>query len=158
MSYAPSLSNLDRQVSRVPANSPNGSDRFVSLPGASTNTVHASQMVVPNGTTSESVLIGQLPHLVASTFAKLAATWRESTSHLSRVQLMVADSNYLAIAAMGREVVPLILRDLDENGGYWYPLLEVLTKERPETSQERKSRAGMKLAWLRWGRSHGYVA
>ncbi len=84
--------------------------------------------------------------------------WRQNTADLSRVQAIVADSNYLAIATLGQSALPLILVELRDRGGYWFPLLEALTGESPETDVERKTRAGMREAWLRWGRARGYLS
>lgn len=90
-------------------------------------------------------------------FDTYVARWRDNTADLSRVQAIVADSNYLAIATMGRPALPLILAELRDRGGYWFPLLEALTGESPESDDERQSRVGMREAWLRWGRAHGYL-
>lgn len=91
-------------------------------------------------------------------FATLNAMWRENTVDSSRVQSKVADRNYLAIAALGRDALPLILEELRDNGGYWFPLLEALTGEAPESAEESESREGMRQAWLRWGRQSGLVS
>jgi hypothetical protein len=91
-------------------------------------------------------------------FATLAARWRENTEDVSLVALVASNVDYLRIIALGGRVVPLILQDLQERGGYWYPALEALTGASPATPEERESRAGMRQAWLRWGRERGLVA
>ena len=103
-------------------------------------------------------LPAEVPDALRRQFTTLVSKWRENTADLSRVQAIVADSNYLAIATLGRPAVPLILAELRDQGGYWFPLLEALTGEQPESDDERTSRAGMREAWLRWGLAHGYLS
>src|SRR5215216_6068977 len=97
----------------------------------------------------------EVPDSLRRQFRALVSKWRDNTADLSRVQAIVADSNYLAIATLGRPALPLILAELRDRGGYWFPLLEALTGESPESEDERQSKAGMREAWLRWGRAHG---
>jgi hypothetical protein len=91
-------------------------------------------------------------------FAILAARWREETADLSRLELKVSDPNYLGIVAIGERAVPFILADLRDNGGYWFPALEAITGEAPETEDERSTRQGLRTAWLRWGSERGLIA
>ncbi len=91
-------------------------------------------------------------------FADLAARWREQTADLSRLELMVSDPNYLGIVAIGERAVPFILADLRDNGGYWFPALEAITGEAPETQEEGATRKGLRTAWLRWGAERGLIA
>ena len=64
-----------------------------------------------------------VPGFLRKEFDAHVIRWRENTVDLSRVQAIVADSNYLAIATMGRLALPLILAELRDRGGYWFPLL-----------------------------------
>lgn len=94
---------------------------------------------------------------MADDFAALAAMWRERTAGCSSVAAVVADDAYREIIAMGWDVVPEILRELRDGGGYWYPALAVITKASPATAEERRTMGGMRAAWLRWGRERGMV-
>ena len=90
-------------------------------------------------------------------FRTLSTRWKENTADLSRVQQAVSDHNYLAIIALGYAAVPFILQELQTNGGYWFPALEAITGEEPESQRERETIGGMKRAWLRWGYERGIL-
>jgi len=97
------------------------------------------------------------PEDTASVFARLASEWHTATDDCSLSSQILSDSRYLRLIGMGRKVVPLILADLRDNGGFWYPALEAITGESPELPDERISRRGMRNAWLRWGHEHGII-
>ena len=88
---------------------------------------------------------------IEARFNEFARRWHESTDDLSTVQRIISDPNYVAIIALGRDVVPLILDDLRANGGYWFTALTQLTGESPESEEDLQSRNDMRLAWLNWG-------
>jgi hypothetical protein len=58
---------------------------------------------------------------------------------------------------MGEPVIPLILHDLQERGGDWYPALRAITNVSPVSPGDRGNVARMNEAWLKWGRKHGYL-
>jgi hypothetical protein len=93
-----------------------------------------------------------------SRFRKLAARWRDRVADSSRVDRMIADPDYLAMAAMGPRALPWVLEELRDRGGYWFPILEAFTGRQLGTQEERGSRKLLREAWLPWGRENGYIS
>ncbi len=91
-------------------------------------------------------------------FQTLADEWRRDTARLSLASDKVKHPAYQRIISMGRPAVPLILRDLDEHGGFWYNALESLADgSTPVRPQDRGNVKKMKAAWLQWGRDNGFI-
>jgi hypothetical protein len=90
-------------------------------------------------------------------FRALAGQWRRETMLLSSASKIASHPAYRRIIDMGDAAVPLILRDLKQNGpGHWFVALRKITGENPV----KKSIAGdlkrMTEAWLAWGKKEGY--
>ena len=90
-------------------------------------------------------------------FAALANRWHEETDFLSSPSSITNNYNYLKILSMGKRVIPMILEDLKERGGLWYPALRILSEEDPVPIEARGDVEQMKKAWLQWGRERGYI-
>jgi hypothetical protein len=90
-----------------------------------------------------------------SRFRQLADTWSEETGDSSFIQTKVRHPAYQQIIALGPEVVPLILRELEESPAHWFWALAAITGENPvpATSTFREAVA----AWLSWGRDRGLI-
>ncbi len=88
-------------------------------------------------------------------FAALAEEWRQETMFFSSTSAIVSSFAYYRIIGLGRAVVPLILRDLQEHGGHWFLALRALTGENPVAPEVAGSMKKMTQAWLEWGRQHG---
>lgn len=89
------------------------------------------------------------------TFRRLADEWRNETIMYSLVLQKTAHPAYLRIIEMGEKAVPLILREIQERGGYWFVALSAISGEdpvRPGSDYEQAVQA-----WLRWGKDKGYV-
>ena len=89
-------------------------------------------------------------------FLELAATWkRERGPHSSSARLCDHPA-YRAIVALGPEVVPLLLRELERAPDHWFRALHALTGADPVAPESRGKLPEMAAAWLRWGRQQGY--
>jgi hypothetical protein len=88
-------------------------------------------------------------------FADMADEWEEATAISSRVEQMIEHPLYKEIISLGRSVVPLILRRMRDDPGYWSSALEELTGENPVPSGAHSLKAAAK-AWIEWGRQKGY--
>lgn len=89
---------------------------------------------------------------VSQTFDRLATRWRNETAYISSIPDLVMHPSYQAILRLPKdEVIPLILRELRDNGGFWYPALHSLTEENPVDQSELGNIKKMKNAWLEWG-------
>lgn len=89
-------------------------------------------------------------------FRQLAKQWKEETAHYSKMEQVISHPAYRRVIAMGERAVPLILRDLELNGGRWSHALREITKMNPATEGMRGKVQKIRDAWLKWGRENGF--
>lgn len=89
-------------------------------------------------------------------FSLHADRWKRDTVFLSDVNKITSHPSYLHIVSMGREVLPFILKDLQQHGGLWFTALEKITKHeiRPTKAGDIKS---LSRLWVLWGQLQGYL-
>jgi hypothetical protein len=58
---------------------------------------------------------------------------------------------------MGPAVVPLLLRDLEENRTHWFCALREITGANPIPGPAAGNITQMVEAWLQWARKNGYL-
>ena len=90
-------------------------------------------------------------------FHALADRWHEATDVLSSPSRITSHPAYLEIVGMGATAIPLILRDLQQRGGAWYPALRAITGASPVPRDVRGDVQRMTAAWLQWGRERQYI-
>src|SRR5438128_1890379 len=89
-------------------------------------------------------------------FLALAARWkRERGPHSSSARLAEHPA-YQEIIALGPEVVPLLLRELEREPDHWFRALHALTGADPVPPASRGKLPEMAKAWLQWGRERGH--
>jgi hypothetical protein len=89
-------------------------------------------------------------------FLELAATWkRERGPHSSSARLTDHPA-YQQLIALGPEIVPLLLRELERSPDHWFRALHALTGADPVAPESRGKMREMAEAWLRWGHEQGY--
>ena len=88
-------------------------------------------------------------------FRQLAAQWKAETAGHSSPRAITGHPAYQQIIEMGPPAVPLILQDLAENGGWWYPALRALTGANPVPESAKGRPPQNDAAWLEWGRANG---
>ena len=88
-------------------------------------------------------------------FDILAKQWREETAHLSVIFRKAMHPAYQRIIGMGEKAIPLILREMQERGGYWFWALNAITGEDP--AQPSASYKEAVRTWLNWGKEHGHI-
>jgi hypothetical protein len=93
---------------------------------------------------------------LAKRFAALAKRWKKETLHHSRMDKVAAHPAHREIIAMGEKAVPLILADLEKDGGAWFMALREITGASPVPHEDRGIVKKMAAAWLAWGRAKGY--
>jgi hypothetical protein len=94
----------------------------------------------------------------AERFNRLAAEWQRETHLSSKIKDKVAHLAYQKIIGMGPAAIPLILKDLNDNGpNHWFSALHAITEENPVPQDQRGNIVGMTEAWLQWGRKKGYL-
>jgi hypothetical protein len=89
-------------------------------------------------------------------FGRLADTWHRASAHHSSGAIRYNHPAYQAIIALGRPVVPLLLRDLERTRRHWFVALKAVTGADPVSPADAGRVARMTEAWLRWGRENGY--
>lgn len=97
------------------------------------------------------------PVELSQAFQDLAREWREQSKYMSDTRRMSLLPSYQRIIGMGPAVLPLILAELERNGGHWFWALEAITGEDPVPAEERGRIPKMAAAWLDWGRRHGQI-
>jgi hypothetical protein len=95
------------------------------------------------------------PNDLARLFQENARKWKEETWMLSSITDKVQDPAYVGIIALGPQVVPLILAELQTEPGYWFWALQMITREDPVLADADFDEAVE--AWLEWGRAKGYL-
>jgi len=91
-------------------------------------------------------------------FRRLASRWREETMKLSSTHQITSTFTYQALCAMGKEVLPLIFREIEGGAGHWFTALRAINyPENPVRPQDVGNRQKMTEAWLQWASEHGYT-
>jgi hypothetical protein len=90
-------------------------------------------------------------------FRKLVANWQAEVAALSSTTARVQHPSYLAIVALGPDVVPLLLRELEQRPNHWFAALKSLTGADPVPRPDRGRIGPMTEAWITWGKEHGYL-
>jgi hypothetical protein len=71
---------------------------------------------------------------------------------------MASHPAYQEIIGMGQKVVPLLLTELKRKPDFWFVALREITGENPVPPESAGRIEEMARAWLKWGRSKGYIA
>ncbi len=89
-------------------------------------------------------------------FNELVKKWKEETLAMSSLTDICTDRNYQRIIALGKQAIPLILKELEKESGHWFWALEVLIdeNENPITPDIANDFLKTKEAWIRWGREN----
>ena len=90
-------------------------------------------------------------------FNKLAAKWKEETGVFGTTYQKIINDAYLDIIALGKDVVPFILKDLENGPAHWHTALKALTKENPVPDEDLNKSKKIRESWLAWGRDNNFV-
>ena len=104
-------------------------------------------------------MIGYKP-LVTDTqakFERLASEWKHETAHLSSPDMIAEHRAYQEIIGMGKEAIPLILRDLEDSQAQWFWALRSIARESPVRPEDRGDVHAMTVAWLDWGKDRRHI-
>ncbi len=97
-----------------------------------------------------------LPETLANKFQRLANAWTAAVGHLSSSSKRENHPIYKEIIALGPDLIPLLLADLDKNQRHWFTALSALTGPDPVPVEDAGKILKMSDAWLRWGKENGY--
>ena len=96
------------------------------------------------------------PSAVESRFRQLESIWTAETGFLSSYTEIVQHPSFKQIIGLGKPVVPLMLKDLEERPRLWVWALPEITDANPVPADDAGNIAKMTEAWLRWGKANGY--
>ena len=88
-------------------------------------------------------------------FQRLVAQWHKERGATSSISKMAMCPSYQRIVADGKRFIPLILRQLENEGDepdQWFWALRVITGADPVPDAARGDIVQMALAWLDWAR------
>ena len=94
---------------------------------------------------------------VEERFRVLVDQWRKDTALSSSVTNDHAHPAYLKILVMGKPALPLILKELRENGGNWFLALRLIADHDPVPEAHAGMVKKMREDWIAWGRQRGYL-
>ena len=94
-------------------------------------------------------------------FRVQADKWARETQHLSSPAQMMSHPSYQAILGMAqenkREIIRLLLLDLQQNRNEWFWALSFLTQDNPIKASDAGNMDRMISAWLNWGRKNNFI-
>jgi hypothetical protein len=93
----------------------------------------------------------------AELFGALADWWHEATDFLSSPSEKLQHPAYQRIVALGEEMVPHIIADMQGRGGDWYDALREITDTDPVRPENVGRVPDMDNDWLEWARGRGYA-
>ena len=93
---------------------------------------------------------------VEERFRRLAEIWHRETGHVSSMSAASNHPVYREIIDLGQEVVPSLLRDLEEHHAHWFEALREITGAQPIPKSVAGNIPKMADAWLHWARDNGY--
>jgi len=114
--------------------------------------------MLPEGTRVEVRVAGQLrDDALAERFHHLVREWKDAKVFTSSGTEIALHPAYQQIIGMGKEAIPLILKELQREQDHWFWALKAITGEDPVPPSDRGKLPNMTEAWLRWAQAHGYL-
>ena len=90
-------------------------------------------------------------------FHELAETWRQERGPTSSLSKVVSHPAYHRVISLGKDAVPLILKELQRRPDYWFAALSAITGANPVRPEQRGRLHEMTQAWVQWGIQNGYL-
>jgi hypothetical protein len=94
---------------------------------------------------------------VEQRFRRLEAQWQADTQFLSDPRRIINHPAFQQIIALGNEVVPFLLRDLQARPSLWVWALPEITGQDPVPASDAGNIRKMSDAWVQWGRAQGLL-
>src|SRR5436190_2078602 len=91
-------------------------------------------------------------------FDKLAETWRKDCMWISSMDQLSEHPAYQQIIAMGQDVVPILLEEMQNSPDHWSMALHAITGADPLKDEHRGKLKLMAQDWVEWGKQHGYLS
>ena len=93
---------------------------------------------------------------VEQRFRRLADAWDQATPYHSSTTIRNNHPAYREIIALGTAVVPLLLRDMEQNKTHWFGALREIVGANPIPESADGNVPKMIQAWLQWAKENGY--
>lgn len=90
-------------------------------------------------------------------FNQLAEQWYLETLHSSGYLDKILHPAYQRIIGLGKDIIPYILRELQDAPAEWFWALRALTGEDPTKSIQAGKRDEIAKAWIKWGKENNYI-
>ncbi len=90
-------------------------------------------------------------------FNRLVKQWLSETGNISSTNEACIHPAYQQIIGLGKEAIPLLLRELEKKSGRWFWALKAISREDPVPPEKRGKTREMISAWLDWGKNKGYI-
>jgi hypothetical protein len=97
------------------------------------------------------------PVEISEKFHQLADEWSTNTGHISSIDDLISHASYREIIGLGWDVVPYLLKDLQNNKRFWFPALYAITNVRPFDPSDAGNGKRMTEAWIKWGKRKGFI-
>jgi hypothetical protein len=95
---------------------------------------------------------------LAERFEVLVENWKNEIGGVSSLSQITSNKNYLAVIALGPQVIPLILEELRAEPAPWFAALSALSG-RDDVGRGFPGRfRKMADAWIQWGIEQGYIS
>jgi hypothetical protein len=95
-------------------------------------------------------------HFLEPEFNELVNKWREDIGAESSLTNITGNINYLRIIALGKPVVPLILKELQRQPAPWFVALRAITGELNVGKEYTGNFKKIAEAWVNWCNKNGY--
>ena len=99
---------------------------------------------------------GPSKETVEQRFRFLADTWERDVAYLSSAAARLNHPAYREIVKLGKDVIPLMLRDMEDKHTHWFFALEEITGADPVPESDAGNIPKIVQAWLGWAKEHGY--
>jgi hypothetical protein len=99
---------------------------------------------------------GKPPETVQARFRCLAKEWEDAVAHHSSWTVRHHHPAYRKIIGLGPEVVPFLLRDMEDYHKHWFVALREITGADPVPESAAGNIPKIVQAWLQWAREKGY--
>ena len=96
-------------------------------------------------------------NLYLNEFNRLKNNWKIETAFISDYNKIINNPSYLSIIRLGKNIIPLILKELRDNDGLWFYALEQLTNKKVALDTINPTYQELKQAWLDWGVKNNYI-
>ncbi|WP_143294092.1 hypothetical protein [Burkholderia pseudomallei] len=91
------------------------------------------------------------------TFNALRDQWLAATAFASATVDIVLNEAYQQIIGLGPAALPLIIRELEKNGGQWFWALRMIARQDPVPKELRGKTKQMAEAWVNWAKDQQII-